>query len=432
MRIVIIDDQKLNIAILEASLRGEPGLQIIGFDQPEAAVAWIKAERPDLVFVDYDMPGMDGLQVVAALRSDTNLDEMPVVMVSGVEMRDVRVLALKLGANDFLAKPVDPIELRARTANMLRLRRRSHDLRESNRCLEEARTRAETALAQLRSTQDQLVQSEKLAALGGLVAGVAHELNTPVGNALTSITWSGDSIDKLSGSLATGTLRKADLTDFLDQMEECTRLVRTNLERAARIVQAFKQIAADSATDQPRRFALADHLEDLQIAMAPDLTRANVRLEVTCPGDLNLTAAPGALTRVLAQLIHNAMTHAWGGGRPGILHITAAADADGTVRLDIADDGDGMAEEVRSRLFEPFFTTARAKGGIGLGLATVHNLVRRALGGEIGVETAPGAGTRFRLTLPPAGNGAAALPPVDLGQRPVPQDPPLAEPLSNV
>lgn len=402
MRIVIIDDQRLNIAILEASLRGEPGLETVAFERGAEAVAWIRANQPDLVFVDYDMPEMDGLQVIGALREDAALADMPVVMVSGVEQKDVRLKALTLGANDFLAKPVDPIELRARTANMLRLRRRSLDLRETNRSLEEARARAETALADLRSAQDQLVQTEKLAALGSLVAGVAHEINTPVGNALTSITWTADRVAKLKTDLEAGQLRRTDLGDFLNEAEEVTRLVRTNVERTARIVQAFKQIAADSTTDEPRRFVLREHLEDLHIAFASELAKGRHRLVLDCVPGLELTTPPGALTRVLAQLVQNALSHAFPHGRTGMIIISARPQPDGVLWLEVSDDGRGMAAEVQPHLFEPFFTTARARGHIGLGLATVHNLVRRALGGEIEVDTCPGTGTRFRIALPAA------------------------------
>ncbi|WP_119678042.1 sensor histidine kinase [Indioceanicola profundi] len=400
MRIVIIDDQRLNIAILEASLRGEAGLEIVSFERGAEAVEWIRAERPDLVFVDYDMPEMDGLQVVGALREDPSLEDMPVVMVSGVEEKEVRLKALTLGANDFLAKPVDPIELRARTANMLRLRRRSLDLRETNRSLEEARARAEAALADLRSAQDQLVQTEKLAALGSLVAGVAHEINTPIGNALTSITWTADRAARMKEDLAAGQLRRTELADFLEEAGEVTQLVRANVERTARIVQAFKQIAADSTTDEPRRLMLRDHLEDLHIAFASELAKGGHRLVLQCREELELITPPGALTRVLAQLVQNAIAHAYPHRRSGVITISARPYPVGMVRIEVADDGRGISGEVQSRLFEPFFTTARGQGHIGLGLATVHNLVRRALAGEIELDTCPGTGTRFRITVP--------------------------------
>jgi len=407
MRIVIIDDQRFNIAILEACLRMESGLTLIPFEDPVAAVDWIAREQPDLVFVDYDMPGMDGLAVVRALRADADLADMPVVMVSGVEEKEIRLEALKRGANDFLAKPVDPIELRARTANMLRLRRRSLEVADSNRRLAEARERAEQALTDLHSAKDQLIQTEKLAALGALVAGVAHEINTPVGNALTSVTWIADHIASLTADLKQNRLRRSDLEEFLAEGAAVAALVRANVERTARIIQAFKQIAAEGETDLPRRYRLRDQLEDLYIAFSGELARNGARLSVDCPEEAELVAPPGVVARILMQLVQNAATHAFADRTAGSVRLSVRERPDGGTILVVADNGVGMDPATADRLFEPFFTTARGAGHIGLGMATVHNLVVRALGGEIAVATRPGDGTIVTLTLPPAPPGAA-------------------------
>jgi signal transduction histidine kinase len=401
MRIVIIDDQRINLVILESTLRkAADAAEVLTFEQARAGLDYILTEGCDLILVDYTMPDMSGLDLVRAVRAQAELNDVPILMISAVGEKDIRLEALRIGANDFLSKPVDPVDLRARAESMLRLRRRALTIMDMNKAYAEARIRAEVALAELKQAQDRLVRAEKLAALGGLVAGVAHEINTPVGTALTTVTSIADRVAALRILVATNQLKKSDLQEFLETTSDLTGIAHASIERAGRIVAAFKQIAASGESDRPRRFDLGDHLTELRAAAEGAFSRGSHQLTIVCPAGLLVQTAPGALTRALTELIGNALEHAFTDGRIGTVTVTVTPEIGGGVTLEVADDGIGLSDTVKKHLYEPFFTTARHRGHIGLGLATLHNQVERVLRGTMEL-TGSRRGTRAVLHLPP-------------------------------
>lgn len=267
-----------------------------------------------------------------------------------------------------------------------------------------AKTTLETRVAErtreLMQSRERLVEAEKLAALGALVAGIAHEINTPVGIGVTASSHLADGVRELRAQIDANTLTRRQLSAFVETCEEGTAIVLGNLERAARLINSFKQVAADQSQHERRRFRLHDYIDEILLSLRPTLKRSQHQVDVDCPDDLEMDSYPGAIWQVLTNLVNNALRYAFADGEPGRITISAAYHDHGRVRLVFADDGRGIAAEDLRQIFQPFFTTGRHIGGTGLGLHIVHNLVHGTLLGEIHCDSTPGQGTRFELTLP--------------------------------
>ena len=267
-----------------------------------------------------------------------------------------------------------------------------------------AKGSAELALEQLRGAQRQLVQAEKMASLGQLVAGVAHELNTPLGIALTASSMLSDESRTLKKSVVANTLSTAQLSGYLDVAERAGVMVDSNLARAAQLVRSFKQVSLDRSTDERRRFELSGYLSDLLTGLELSWKRRPISLKITCAPGIVLDSYPDALSQVIGTLSQNALQHAFAPEAVGNMQISAelfALENDANaVRLVFSDDGKGMSDADLARVFEPFFTTKRGQGSTGLGLHIVFNLVHARLGGEIEVASTLGVGTRFTVTFP--------------------------------
>ena len=264
-----------------------------------------------------------------------------------------------------------------------------------------AKERAEAALADLAEAQRNLIEAEKLAAIGGLVAGVAHEVNNPVGIGLTVASSLERRVSDFEHDLAGGQIKRSQLDAFVAGAGDAARQLVANLTRAGELVQSFKQVAVDRTHSERRAFDLADACEQIAASLRPGLKTTGLVLDLDVPAGIVLDNYPGAWGQVVTNLFMNAVTHAWGEDRSaGRMSITARRLPGERVEVTFADDGVGMSEEVARRAFEPFFTTRRGSGGSGLGLHIVYNIVTHRLGGRIALETAPGRGCRFRITLP--------------------------------
>ena len=266
--------------------------------------------------------------------------------------------------------------------------------------LRSAKERAEGAFAELKELQEALVQTEKMAALGGLVAGVAHELNTPVGVCLTAASLMTEKTEELARSFEAGQLRKSKVQDYIEASAEISGLIRSNLERAGDLIRVFKQVAIDPTEDERQIFRLREHIEMAAALLADKLRPGGHAVTIDCPAELSVDGFPEALRQALCVLIDNAVTHAFVERGAGTIAIAAAEAPAGTIVLSVADDGAGIAAEDQPRIFEPFFTTRRHQGGIGLGLHMVFNIVTSVLGGRIAVESQPGQGSRFTIAIP--------------------------------
>lgn len=284
-------------------------------------------------------------------------------------------------------------------------RRLKSTLARTRQAEEEARhsaRRTAEALADLRLTQESLLQAERLASLGGLVAGVAHEINTPVGIVLTSASVLKDATDAMQAAVAADGLKKSTVLRYLDTAAEGTRLIMNNAERAAHLIHSFKQIAVDQTSEVRRPFALAAYIDEIVTSLRPRLKGTEIVLrqdDAGGEGDIVLDSYPGAFAQVLSNLLLNCVEHAFGPEHAGCIEIRTRLSGE-TVEVDVADNGRGIAPELIDRIFEPFFTTRRGQGGTGLGLNIVYNLVVKQFHGAISARSLAGEGTRFSLRIP--------------------------------
>lgn len=266
--------------------------------------------------------------------------------------------------------------------------------------LQAAKEASDTALADLKSAQARLIHAEKLASLGQLVAGVAHEINTPIGVAITTATAFDADIRRISHGVDTGQLRRSELTHGLDRLTEGSRILFANLNRAADLVHSFKQVAVDRATEARRRFLVGEWLHELLTSLKPLISRRGHNVEVRCPNDLIIDSYPGPLAQVVTALMTNAILHAFADNKCGIITIEVRIFDTNHIIIVFKDNGSGIPSGNISKVFDPFFTTNRAQGGTGLGLHIVHNLVCGVLGGEVSLSSEVGSGTRFSIKLP--------------------------------
>ena len=321
--------------------------------------------------------------VGAALSRPNERSYEPVLIDIGVALNilevDVLMLAQSTMLESAIAEKDNLITEVQRTANELRV-----------------------ALENLEQARDRLVQSEKMAALGQLVAGVAHEINTPVGVALTAATYLGERTAAFEQIFLENRMKRSDLQSYVDLARESAELLRYNIDRAAQLIQSFKQVAVDQTNEQRRTFDLRSYLEQLSTSVAPELRKAGHVLTVSCDDGIEVTSYPGALAQVVTNLVANASTHAYDKGAAGTIAVAASSDGS-EVALSVTDDGYGMDQDTLSKIYDPFFTTKRGSGGTGLGLHIVFNIVTDTLKGNIHCRSAPGLGTCFTITIPRCG-----------------------------
>ena len=254
---------------------------------------------------------------------------------------------------------------------------------------------------ELTNAKDRLIESEKLSALGRMVAGFSHELSTPLGVAITSASFIKDMIQDNGHDDDSQHLEMEDLPeDFLDDLSQACRLVNANLQRAHNLISGFKHIAADQASERQRRINPVDYLEDLVLSMYHELKTRKITISVTGRKDLAVNTYPGALSQVLTNLVMNSAIHAFSEGEPGEVTIDVSSESDGAAIIHYADSGRGMDSYTLQRMYEPFFTTRIGGDGIGLGMNIVYSLVLGKLEGHIDCVSAPGQGTQFTLIIP--------------------------------
>jgi len=272
--------------------------------------------------------------------------------------------------------------------------------------LRAAKDRAEKALDDLREAQQNLIAAEKLAALGGLVAGVAHEVNNPIGISLTVASSFARRCDEFAKEVDAGPLRRSRLDEFLEGGRDAANQLVANLQRAGELVQSFKQVAVDRSHADRRPFDLRESTDQIVASLRPVLKKSQITLTVDVPAGIIMDSYPGSYGQVLTNLFLNSVVHAFPDGRAGSVIVEARQVRD-DVDIFVSDDGVGMSEEIQRRAFDPFFTTRRNEGGTGLGLHIIFNLVTQQLGGRLAFESRLGWGTRFRITLPRVAPGEA-------------------------
>jgi PAS domain S-box-containing protein len=304
------------------------------------------------------------------------------------------------GGRYFVCIDIDVTERRLATRRLQELNE-NLEARVSERTAALAHSNAELAatLDHLQLAQEELLRAEKMAALGALVAGVAHELSTPLGNGLMAANTVSDHTRSLRRELESG-LRRSVLEQYLSDTEAASRIIERNLERAAELVASFRQVAVDQASSQRRSFTLDELVDEIAMTLRPSFRHQPWQLNVEVEPGLVLDSYPGPLGQVLTNLINTALVHGFDGCSQGSVTVSGRAEGDDRVVLEVRDDGRGIAPENLRRIFDPFFTTRLGQGGSGLGLHIVHSLVVNLLGGSIQVDSLPGRGTCMRVRIP--------------------------------
>ncbi|MGC1307086.1 MAG: hybrid sensor histidine kinase/response regulator [Phormidesmis sp.] len=386
--IMVVDDTPDNLRLL-LKILSEQGYSVRPVREGPLAIKAAQLSPPDVILLDIKMPGMDGYEVCRRLKADERTCGIPVVFLTVLDDVGDIIKGFELGGVDYITKPVRTGELLARIGNQVQLRSLQKQLIEH--------------LETLKNTQSELIRAAKMAALGNLVAGVAHEINTPVGTAITSASTLENATAAIAANLRLGELKRSSFEDYLAVAAECSQLILNNLQRAGELVQSFKQVAVDQTSLKRRTFCLKPYLQEVITNLMPVIKQTPHRITLQGSDRITLHSYPGALSQIVTNFIINSLTHAYPDSgnqtQSGQLRIDIYPQP-GQVVLKYSDDGCGISSANQNRIFEPFFTTARSLGGSGLGLHLIYNLVTQTLQGGIRVDSELGQGTTFTLTLP--------------------------------
>ncbi|WP_082627306.1 sensor histidine kinase [Colwellia sp. TT2012] len=273
-----------------------------------------------------------------------------------------------------------------------RLSARTDALKESNQELL-------STLEKLHEFQDQLVETEKMASLGDMVAGIAHEVNTPIGLGVTASSLLADKLTEIKTAFENQTLKSSQLKKFLNDGDENIAIIFRNLERAAKLISSFKKVAVDQSSAESRTFNVRGLVDEVLLTLSAKLQSAKVAVSVTCPDELCINSKPGPINQILINLILNSIYHAFDGLEQGTITINIMNLSD-QLHINYSDDGIGIDESIKAKIFDPFTTTKRGSGGSGLGMHLVFNLVTQALGGHIVLDEEPEQGVSFDITFP--------------------------------
>jgi PAS domain S-box-containing protein len=255
------------------------------------------------------------------------------------------------------------------------------------------------SLNNLKKTQTKLVESEKMAALGSIVAGVAHEINTPVGIGVTAASYLQEETENFNRKFLSGNLTKHSFEKFLEMNIDSTRIILRNLSKAADLIQSFKLVAVDQSSMEMRDFEIREYTNEIVLSLNPQFRNTEFSLTVNCPQPVNIRSYPGSYSQVITNLIMNSFHHGFENRQKGVITIDIATKGE-MVEVLYRDTGKGIPEEIRDKIFEPFFTTKRGQGGSGLGLHIVYNLVTQSLNGTIEYRQTDGEGAGFLITFP--------------------------------
>ena len=265
--------------------------------------------------------------------------------------------------------------------------------------LRKRNTELATSMETIQMAKDQLVESERMASLGGLVAGIAHDVNTPLGVSVTATSFLHDRVKKLQSAYENKKLTGNTMTSFLSEAEQTITLLTNNLNRASDLISSFKQVAVDQTSEAEREINVSEYLTEVVQSLAPNFKKTQHTIDIHCPDDLSIKCAPGVLAQILTNMIMNSLIHGFEDKTKGAIRLEIS-EQDNNLVINYSDDGRGLDEGTLKRHFDAFFTTRRGKGGSGLGTHIMYNLVTQTLGGDIEAFSKPGEGLKYIITIP--------------------------------
>ena len=384
--ILIVDDSLSYLGALLDRLERHGFLVVLA---QTAAEGLMRAEfaEPDLILLDVVMPGIDGSEACRRLKAGKSTKDIPVIFMTGLTDPKQKVTGFDAGGVDYITKPFQIEEVLARINTHLALRKANRELQDM--------------IATLAKAREELVRNEKLAGLGALVAGIAHELNTPIGNSLMAAsTFEMQTLDLNQHLHEDGSVKRSVFEHYIHNAQLTVDILTRNLHRAADIVTNFKQVAVDQTSSQRRSFLLAEVVAGNVLTLQPTIKRTPFVIQQHIPEALMMESYPGPLGQVITNLINNAIVHGYDGRNEGAIAVSATLSGQGWVTMTVEDHGNGIQPGDLKRIFDPFFTTKLGVGGSGLGLNIVHNIVSEILGGSIHVVSEVGGGSCFTLTVP--------------------------------
>ena len=376
-KILIVDDER-QIILQVRALLSDFGYSSDFVSRTELMFPKLERDSFDLILLDVYMPGTDGVSLLKQLKAHPVYKNIPVIMLTGNMNEQLFSQCFEYGSTDFINKPIKAVVLNARVKSALT---------------------TNEYIRQIRQTQAQLVESEKMAALGGLVAGVAHEINTPIGVGVTAASHLETKVEEYTTRYQAGNLTRGDFEEFLETVQEASQMIVSNLCRAADLIRSFKQIAVDQSNEERRCFKAKAYIEDILQSLHPQFKQTQHIFKVYCSDEIELCSYPGAFSQIITNLLMNSLTHGFDSKKTGEIKIEVSQTETG-ILFKYSDNGKGIEPEHIKKIFEPFFTTKRGQGGTGLGMHIVFNLVTITLGGQIECTSILGESTTFNLLIP--------------------------------
>ena len=321
------------------------------------------------------------------------------VKVDSINISELDILARAF--NKMLERIQDHISKQAVAEQEVRLLNQSLEQKVNDRTIavKESNQELLSTLEKMHQYQNQLVETEKMASLGQMVAGIAHEVNTPIGLGVTASTLMQDKLAHIATAFNDKKLSSKQLAKFIDESSENLGIIYRNLNRAAELISSFKQVAVDQSSEENRVFNFQQLINEILISLKPNLKKVQHEVVVDCDENINIRSMPGPITQILINLIMNSLIHAFRDIEKGTITITVTAD-ENACTLHYRDNGVGVAADIRKRIFDPFVTTRRGEGGSGLGMHLVYNLVTQALNGSISIESEVNQGIEFNVVFP--------------------------------
>ncbi|MDP2536553.1 sensor histidine kinase [Alteromonas stellipolaris] len=261
------------------------------------------------------------------------------------------------------------------------------------------------SMGNLQLAKDQLVESERMASLGGLVAGITHDVNTPLGVGVTAASFLQERLNNLKTSFEEKSLTTKNMENFINEAEQTANLLLTNLNRASELIASFKQVAVDQTSETEREINLNDYIRDIIKSLKPSFKHNNHEIVVSCPEDLYIRCAPGAIAQIVTNMIVNSLVHGFEDTNDGKITLDVSTD-NNTIEMRYRDNGKGLSNDDLDKLFDAFFTTKRGEGGSGLGTHIMYNLVTQSLSGHIEAQSKPGDGLQYTIRFPMKGKPA--------------------------
>jgi signal transduction histidine kinase len=393
-RLLVVDDQEITAEVLYYVFSDQYDV-VIAHSGMEA-LACCARTPPDLILLDVLMPDMNGHDVCRRLKAMPATREIPIIFVTGFTDPAEETIGLELGAVDFISKPVNPAVVRARVRTHLKLKLQADALEQANQTLE---IRIAERSAELKHAMEHLMHTEKLASLGSMVAGITHELATPLSNLRLAAASLADSVQKLTTDLSSGVLTRTGMDKFVAFCRDTTALIDRASERSEALLLSFKQVSVDQTSERRFQFDLREIVEHTLHALGPTLKTTPFEVVIDIPQRIMLDSYPGPIEQIITNLISNSLAHAFPERAAGRMFICAQVDGE-QLEIIYSDDGIGIPHPIRLRIFDPFFTTKAGRGGSGLGMYTVYKLVTGLFGGSIHADERVGGGASFTLYLP--------------------------------